>query len=297
MMTGLGVGAGLAIATPALTAVAAPVTNHRPAWGPFYQDLTDPVAGLTYVNIDGAAFAPQNEPGYLDSLTGAGVSDNDGQMIAPLLLPVGSVVHQVNIGYFSPASADISLQIFERDFLADGNTAWMPIATGVAPGGDGALTATINFTTPATIAHGRSYTLQFRAAVPGTTVRGVTIGYLPPTAGFVPFSGATPRVYDSRTGDGKLGFQEERPINLGNPGVRGALFNLTVTETENSGFVAAFAGDITYPNNSSINYFGTNQNLANGVVTAVAPDGTIKIRGGGPAGRAHVVIDRLGWFI
>ena len=299
MMTGLGAGAGLVLAAGLpLTAAAGPVANHVPAWAPWMpKDLAVPTPNLSYVNIDGAAFHAQNEADYLDSLSGRGVGDGDGQLIAPLMLEVGSVIRQFNVSYLCPSPADISLQIFARDFLSAGNVAWAPIATGVAPGGNGALTATINFASPVVIEHGKSYTIQFRAAVPGTSIRGLTVGYLPPTAGFVPFDGATPRVLDTRTTGNRLTFQEEITLNLGNPGVRGALFNLTVTETENGGFVAAFAADVAYPGNSSVNYTATGQTVANGVVSGVAPDGTILLRGGGPLGSCHVIVDRLGWFV
>jgi hypothetical protein len=74
------------------------------------------------------------------------------------------------------------------------------------------------------------------------------------------------------------------------------VLNLTVTETEGAGgFVAVFPANVAWPGNSSINWSGPDQNVANGVITAMDPSGRIKIRGG--AASTQVVIDRIGWFI
>ena len=301
VMTGLGVGAGLALAAPALTAAAAPVTNHVPAWGGgFYQALGATVPGLTYVTVDATAFHPYDYfPGAggqrrIEDATGVYLINKPGRLATPLHLPVGSVIYQINLSYHG----NPIVEVFKRDFVTTPQT-WGPVFQQTAPNvPSGTGTHTVNLPTPVTIEQAASYSLQFYSATASSDgVFGMTIGYLPPTAGFVPFGGATPRVYDSRTTGAKLGFQQELVVDLGNPGVRGALFNLTVTDTENGGFVAAFADGVAYPGNSSVNYSGTGQTVANGVVSAVAANGRIKLRGGGPAGAAHVIVDRLGWFI
>lgn len=301
MMTGLGVGAGalagIAVGVP-LTAVAAPVTAHLPAWGSALQDLSTPLANLTYLNIDGAAFHVQNGDRYLDSLTGVGVGGNatSGWLIAPLSLAAGSVVRQVNIGYV--ASADLLIQIVERDFLSASNEAWNDVVSLTAPGGSGGRSATLDLPSPVTIEHGKSYTLQINIAAAGQSVRGVTVAYVPPTAGFVPFAGSDPRVLDTRNGGGKVGNNGEILVALGNSGVRGALLNVTVTDTEGLGFAAVFDASINYPGNSSVNWAAPGATVANGVVSAVAANGRVKIRvGGTPDAAAHIIVDRLGWFI
>lgn len=297
VMTGLGAGAGLALALPSLTAAAGPATGPQPAWGSYYQDLAAPIANLTYIGIDGSAFhtyAYTPNGRRLDEISGVGVLNLSQRLAAPLTLPVGSVIRQINIAYLGTPI----VEIFKRDFVT-GTQTWQPTEfqqTTTNDGSAGAHTQTFDLATPVTIGPAASYSLQMFCGV-ADSVYGVTVGYTAPTAGFVPFSGATPRVFDSRTTGTKLGFQDEIEVDLGNPGVRGALFNLTVTETENGGFVAAFAANVAYPGNSSINYSGSGQTVANGVVSAVAPNGRIKLRGGGPAGRAHVIVDRLGWFI
>ncbi len=116
-----------------------------------------------------------------------------------------------------------------------------------------------------------------------------------PTGVFVPFAGAA-RVYDSRTGAGKLAGGAERVIPLGVPGtVKAAVFNITVTETETAGFVACFKADIAWPGNSSVNWYEGGANTANLVICAVDATGAIKIRGGNDD--THVVIDLIGTFV
>ena len=56
-----------------------------------------------------------------------------------------------------------------------------------------------------------------------------------------------------------------------------------------------FPADIVWPNNSSINWKSANQDIANGVITALDPAGRIRIRGGNTP--TDVVIDRIGWLI
>jgi hypothetical protein len=103
-------------------------------------------------------------------------------------------------------------------------------------------------------------------------------------------------VLDTRNGSTKLAPGEERVVALGVPGLASAaVINLTVTGTEVAGFVAVFPANVSYPGNSSINWSATNQNLANGVITATDPTGKIKIRGG--VNSTDVVIDVQGYLL
>ncbi|MEX0663500.1 MAG: hypothetical protein WD598_01865 [Acidimicrobiia bacterium] len=75
------------------------------------------------------------------------------------------------------------------------------------------------------------------------------------------------------------------------------LFNLAVISTTGtSGFLAAFAADVVYPGHSNINWFGTNQIIANTVVTATDVNGDFKIRCGSNSAGTHFVIDALGFY-
>ena len=158
-----------------------------------------------------------------------------------------------------------------------------------------------------TIEAGWAYRFEIFLTTGGAVLYGAQVTYtIPPdppypggpapvTGVFVPFSGSNPRVYDSRTGAGKLAANEERVIPLGVPGsVRAAVFNITVTETQTAGFVACFKADTTWPGNSSVNWYQGGANTANLVVCAVDTAGAIKIRGGNDS--THVVIDLIGTF-
>ena len=78
-------------------------------------------------------------------------------------------------------------------------------------------------------------------------------------------------------------------------GAKSALVNLTITNTEGSGFLGLFPSGTSWPGTSSINWSGPNQIVANSVTVAVSPEGSIDISCGG-GGRTHVVVDLLGYY-
>ena len=78
-------------------------------------------------------------------------------------------------------------------------------------------------------------------------------------------------------------------------GAKSALVNLTITNTEGSGFLGLFPSRTSWPGTSSINWSGPNQIVANSVTVAVSPEGSIDIFCGG-GGRTHVVVDLLGYY-
>ena len=118
------------------------------------------------------------------------------------------------------------------------------------------------------------------------------------------------RSYDSREGTaGKIKFGEERVIDLttgkngaitiaGIPtGASAAAFNLTIDATTEFGFLSAYADGATFNNTSNINWATSGIAVANYVLSAVSSAGKIKIRGGGPAGRTHFIIDTTGYYL
>ncbi len=118
---------------------------------------------------------------------------------------------------------------------------------------------------------------------------------------------ATPeRAYDSRPGKGssssqkgKLTDNEVRVIDLTAEtsfpaGAAGALLNITVTETEVAGgYLTVFSNDLTTtPKTSTVNWFGSNQNIANGATISTDAAGKIKIF---CRKSTHVVVDVTGY--
>jgi hypothetical protein len=111
------------------------------------------------------------------------------------------------------------------------------------------------------------------------------------------------RVYDSRTGAGKLAAGEDRTISVATSsgveaiptGATAVAMTFTVTETEGGGgFVAVRPAGTPYEGTSSINWFGPGQNLATTVISALGGDRQLNLWGG--VAPTHVVVDITGYY-
>ncbi len=302
VLLGLGAAAGAAAAVTALPTTASAAPSVLPAWSPAVpQAVGAAISGLTYIGIDAEQFHPSAPPVGLgdagrlyEHSTGTKLTSS-GTLHAPISLPAGSTIHQVNTGYQGQPVLTIYKRTLQQPQNSTGPQQAFLQTVDAGPGGP--FSSTINLPTPLVVDRESTYTISYFVS-PGQAIFGCTIGYLPPTQSFMPFSGGEPRVLDTRLPGphtGKLGPGEERLIDLGFAGARSAVINLTVTETVAGGFVAVFAGGIPWPKNSSINWSASNQNIANGVITALDANGRITIRGG--SNPTHVVIDRIGFMI
>jgi len=301
MLAGLGAlaGAGVVIGSAPIPAGAAPpdpITIKR------LEALGTPISALTYLNIDAQAFWPtlgmapvanSTAQRIYQDATGSQPAQVNSRLFAPLPIPVGSVIFEVSAAY----QGQPILEISRRPLFSTGAPGTAPVTDfqqsfPASPGG--ALASTVLLQSPIVLADDSTYTVSgFFTA--GASIFGVRIGYLPPTAGFFPFSGATPRILDTRQpGQTKFAINEQRKINLGVPGAASGVFNLTVDQTEGSGFLSAFAGD-TFPGNSSLNFDHAGQIVANLVIAPLDDAGNVTIRCG--VNRTHVIIDRIGFFI
>jgi hypothetical protein len=136
---------------------------------------------------------------------------------------------------------------------------------------------------------------------PGVVFHGANLWYRPLTAGFVQLDPL--RIYDSRVSDGKLAAGQVRTISA--PSLinlsGSALVNLTIDQTEVSGYLTAWASvgenGSPAPETSNINWTTDNQTLANLVVVKLAGEhgDEFNIRADGN-GRTHVIVDLLGYF-
>lgn len=249
---------------------------------------------LTYVVIPPAAFANDNFLGGRELLPpGAAPSDpaEGAYLSAPLLLPVGSVLREVAVSYTNPSSATAHGMIYKKALFDNYGDALQLLLLPPGPG-----FSYQKFPFQEVIGGDFSYEVTVHLPEPGQTVSGVLLGYESPAQSF--FSLPSSRQYDSR-GGAKLQPGEERTIGLGGgagvpPQARGAVINLTVTETEGAGFVALFPADQAWQGTSSINWFGTGQNLANSLVTPMDASQQVTIRGG--ASPTHVIVDILGYL-
>jgi hypothetical protein len=278
--------ADAASAAPAVSgAVPSVLSGVRPV---FSAALT---AGLRYVVLDGSVLHPKVSGGtvnrYVDDTSGTGVLTPPGVLTAPIQLPVGSRLKEIDVAYISTAgTATVTLRSRPAGgVLADAATVALPNGSGAR-----STTAAVDIAMAETTA----YLMEFSTDTPGQTIISVRLGYAPAPTGFVAIT-PSPRTLDTRVTGGKLAAGEERTITLPVPGnAAAAVFNLTVTDTEGAGYVACFPGATTWPGNSSINWSSANQILANTTVCAVDASGRIVIRGGVQS--THVVIDTLGYL-
>lgn len=259
----------------------------------------------SYLPIDAVDFFPPEEATgsyhrVSNDVDGTSVNLGGIAISASVPLPAGSLIRQIHISY--QGTPTVSLVKRSLEFPAT----LIPYLGTTLAAGAGAKTQTIQLdgSTPALqpILVQVLYTFSLRFVInnPKTDfIYGVNIGYTPPVQSYVPSSGPV-RVYDTRLagsgGPTKLAPDEERTVFLGFVGARTAVVNLTITQTEGvGGYVAVFAADVPWPLNSSINWFGPNQNIANTVISSMDAGGSIKIRGGSQ--NTHVVVDRVGFLL
>ncbi len=78
-------------------------------------------------------------------------------------------------------------------------------------------------------------------------------------------------------------------------GATAIAYNITVTKTTGQGYLSVNPGDALQITSSSINWFGENQDIANGLIVALDNNRQIKVFGGG-GGSTDFVIDITGYF-
>jgi hypothetical protein len=304
VLGGIGAGAGLGVLGAGLhggVAGASPMTMGR--GGPasiaaaLQEQATALKPSLRYILFCGHDFAPLESPSAYSTLDGQFHFTGAQSGYASVLpnLPLGSVIKELEMYGSRTAAGTVSLDLW-KSTVADGTVALT--AQTIVPAAAGVFTATAacNDTQDDKFKSTPFVNID-AAAAPTTLIFGMRVGYVSPT-GFVPLPTSTPpRVYDSRLpGGSKLAPNEERTITLPVPAAIGsAVFTLTITETEGTGgFVAAFQSGISWPGNSSVNWYGPDQNVANTVVCAVSSDSKIILRGG--ANKTHVIVDVAGWI-
>lgn len=117
------------------------------------------------------------------------------------------------------------------------------------------------------------------------------------------------RASDSRATGGKLAAGATRTLNISQgvradgstgtlifPGARAAIVTLTLSGTENAGYVQLYSASLDAPpRTSSINWSQSGQDIA--ITTTVAIDvlGNVKVTAG-PTGGTHVIIDVVGVY-
>lgn len=217
--------------------------------------------------------------------------------LRPQLAP-GSTVVRVDVFGFADAAAtqDWSYGVF--DIGDDTTTAVTPVTLS----GTGVLNGEIVPANPAPL-NASQWALIGCVTNASTWLRGAVVHYTPPAAPAVP---ATPaivpivpkRVYDSRT-TGKLAPDEERTISVATAlngsgqvvptGATAVAITITVTDTEDAGYVSAFPAGTQWQGTSTVNWFGPGQNLATAAILSLGGDRQLTLRGG--VARTNVVVD------
>lgn len=283
-------GASAAVAGAAvLGAVTSGQAGAAPAAVP--QVLDPAITGLTYISIDALGFRTATAtPGwYSDDFSGTGANAGGNPLTAPLSLPVGAVVKQINVAYQGGSPA---IFIYERPLIDPRNPQALINQSLPFDGTAGPKNDSID--TNVVIKHGYTYALRINVA-PGTSIFGMTIGYTP--SAFSPFTGNPKRALDTRLAGGMFAPSEERILDLTTFGALGSavVFNLTADQPEGIGFLSAYSGDGTFQNTSSLNYSPATPNIANGVITPLGSGNKIKIRCGEAA--THVIVDVIGYLL
>ena len=105
------------------------------------------------------------------------------------------------------------------------------------------------------------------------------------------------RLQDSRVNE-PTKYDTSAQDNIAVPGLAGhggVILNVTVTETEGAGFFRIAEGFEAVPSTSTINWYTAGQTVANLAIVKVTPPAAgISIQGGGN-GRAHLILDVLGF--
>lgn len=300
VLTGLGAGVGIAaLGAREAAAATGPIRLGAPAAVeiPGIQQATALRPALRYVLACGHDFAPLESPSSYSTFDGQFRFTGSSLGYASVLvnLPVGAVIRELELYGARTATGVVRLSLW-RSVVETGDVSETAGVNVPAVAGPFTVTLAANDLQDVSTKSTPFVNID-AAAAPTAVIHGMRIGYESPT-GFVALpTSVNPRVYDSRLpGRSKLAPNEERTITLPVPAAIGAaVMTLTLTNTEgNGGYVAAFAAGIPWPGNSSVNFFGPDQNIANTAVCAVSADSKITIRGG--ANRTDVIVDVAGWI-
>jgi hypothetical protein len=303
VLAGFGIATGAAgLAAAGLPGVAGASAPARAAEGRPQAHLAQatelpfgtPTPGLSYLPHDATAFFSGAESGrVLDTAVHLNPSD---YIRCSLNLPVGTIIQELNVAYLgSPIAYIYSRSANATVINIEYTTTSLPSQTTVAWRG-------FKVDTPITIAYDKSYYLAAYVGpptLPGPPIarlQSMTVGYAAVQSGFVPFTGTTPRILDTRLGGGKVlpGDAGARVIDLGMAGAKAAVINVTADATEGYGYFSVFPDGVPYPGNSSLNWTTAGVTIANTVIAPLSAGGKIKLRAGESA--AHAIVDVQGFL-
>lgn len=323
-LLGMGVGAGAGalvaaqVASNVGSAVAAPPTGPANAISRSIghalaapRDALSFVAAPRYVTYPGIALVAGTQTAssptwsiYEGNPKGGSYAANNGWLGCAIEVPAGATVVDVTAYTFGTGAGTLFVDRY------------LPSTAGFAESMTGVIAAnTVATVRTTTVVLNRNLAADeaIHTYVLGTStnhvVRGIRVGYQPAESGYVPL--APYRAYDSRYQDGKLGrgsrivpiSSRVRPpsgvvtaTDLVPANASAIAYNLGVYATEASGYLAVTPPATKTVMASSLNWFGTDQSLSNGLIGRLDSTRTVKVFAGG-RGKTHFVIDVLGYFI
>lgn len=314
-LIGIGVGAGAgafaaAQAGPAAAAPPAPANTMRVAPA-LPMAAGTPVATTHYVTYPGIALVAATQSPTLPTWSvyegnpkGGAWAANSGWLGSAIEVPAGATIVDVTAYTYGTGAGTLFV-----DRYLPATTGYAESLTGAIAASPAATLRTTTVTVNRVLAVDEGLHVYVFGTSTNHVVRGIRVGYQPVSAGFVPI--APYRAYDSRYADGKLG-RTSRVVYIADSvrpptgaitgkdlvpaGATAIAYNLGVYATESSGYLAVTPPATTRVTASSLNWFGTDQSLSNGLVGQIDAARTVKVFAGG-RGRTHFVIDVLGYYL
>ena len=285
-----GIGGAGASAGPRSVAASRPLLQQLPSLAS---------TELQFTNLPPIAFGPPASTVAWTASGGTLVASSPATFTAALLPSVNDWFRELDV-YLNPGGQSGAIKLTRYQPLSPGTSE--DLVSGVYPAPVGPLVFHLDHRADPMF---WNYVVSIELK-PGVALYGANLWYNPLGARFVQLV-APLRAYDSRLGDGKLASGQQRGISLESvqasiPGAGSALVNLTIDQTEGSGYLTVWSpvgeDGSGPPNTSNINWSASNQILANLVVVKLVGDheDAFSIQAGGN-GRTDLIVDVLGYFI
>ena len=257
------------------------------------------------VRLPAAAFRPRTSTAIWQMAAGALSSTGPAVFTAPVALPEADLVKEVRVE-LDPAGQSGAIT-FARHRLGVTEV----LVAGVYPASTGVTTVALPLPARPHLAEPSSWSYDLTIELTtGVSLHSALVESIGGTASVVLIDPV--RVYDTRDVDpykllagvgaqGKIAAGEILSFSL--QGIvpnfcAGALVNVTLDQTERSGFLTVYGpgenGEA--PAISNINWYASSQIVANLVVTKLGGESTLAIKVGG-GGRTHLIVDVLGYLV
>jgi hypothetical protein len=260
-----------------------------------------PIAGYTYVYLDMFDFTPENSGnGRAWSLNGGMFTPlgGNGMMWATAQLPPGAFVGDTEWYVYSSQN---NTELMTLAWVA-GQPQMATTISDALINADPSIRA-VRIPAPSTsngpFPAGVKIALAIRTySDQSVVINGARIGYTMGPTGSVLLP-APVRVYDSRAGS-KIEHGQTRTHSLAGRipvGAVGVILNVTITGTEQGGFLTVYSASAVPPGTSSMNWSASGQTIANGVQTAVSGARSIRVMCGGNGAKTHYLLDLVGYLV